>query len=140
GLEQGITGFNVLDTNENALYSAIVAGLPIVRGLYVIDQKGNYHLDLASKVVATKKFLKIWIRKDANWYWVGHKSIPVTAADYIYTWNQIMLPGNNVASNTGYSNIQRAKANSKKVVTFYWKKGLAFADDRDLFGYIYPGF
>ena len=51
-----------------------------------------------------------------------------------------MHPGNNLASNTGYANIQRAKANSKKVVTFYWKKGQAFADYRDLFGYIFPGF
>lgn len=140
GLEQAVTGFNLGDADENAYYAAIVAGTPILRGNYLIDQKGNYHLDMASKVVATKKSLKIWIRKNANWYWAGHKAIPVTASDYIYTWNQIMLPGNNVASNTGYANIQRAKASGKKVVTFFWKKGQAFADYRDLFGLIYPGF
>jgi peptide/nickel transport system substrate-binding protein len=140
GLEQTVTGFNLDDADENAYYAAIVAGTPIIRGNYLIDQKGNYHLDMASKVVATKKYLKIWIRHDANWYWVGHKAIPVTAADYIYTWNQIMKPGNNLASNTGYANIARAKASGKKVVTFYWKPGQAFADYRDLFGYIFPGF
>jgi peptide/nickel transport system substrate-binding protein len=140
GLEQAVTGFNTGDANENAYYAAIVAGTPILRGNYLIDQKGNYHLDLASKVVANKKFLKIWIRKDANWNWLGHKPTPVTAADYIYTWKQFITPANDVSSNTGYVNIARAKATGKKIVTFYWKKGQAFADYRDLFGLIYPGF
>ena len=140
GLEQTVTGFNILDADENAFYAAIVAGFPVVRGLYIIDQKGNYHRDLASKVVITKKYLKIWIRKNANWYWVGHKAVPVTAADFIYTWNQLLLAGNNPANTSGYVNIARAKANSKKVVTFYWKKGQAFADYRDLFPTVLPGF
>jgi peptide/nickel transport system substrate-binding protein len=138
GLEQTVTGFNLLDADENAFYAAIVAGTPVIRGNYLIDQNGKYHLDLASKVKATKKYLKIWIRKNANWNWLGHKSAPVTSADYIYTFNQLMLAGNNVASNTGYVNMARAKANSKKVVTFYWKPGQAFADYRDLFGEVLP--
>ena len=105
----------------------------------MIDNKGKYHLDMASKVQANKKFLKIWIRKDANWNWLGHKPMPVTANDYIYTWKQIITPTNNVASSTGYTNIASAKASGHgKVVTFYWKKGQAFADYRDLFGYVYP--
>ena len=69
GLEQGVTGFNTGDADENAFYAAIVAGEPILRGNYVIDNKGNYHLDMASKVVANKKYIKIWIRKNANWNW-----------------------------------------------------------------------
>ncbi len=141
GLEQTVTGFNLNDLDENAFYAAIVAGTPIIRGTYLIDNKGKYHLDLASKVQANKKFLKIWIRKDANWNWLGHKATPVTANDYIYTWKQIISPTNNVASSTGYSNIASAKVSGKgKVVTFFWKKGQAFADYRDLFGYIYPAF
>lgn len=141
GLEQTVAGFNLGEADENAYYAAIVAGTPIIRGNYIIDQNGIYHLDMASKVVANKKYLKIWIKKSANWNWIGHKKlIPVTAKDYVYTWKQIMAPANNVAGNTGYANIAKAKINSKKVVTFYWKKGQAFADYRDLFGYIYPGF
>ena len=139
GLEQTVTGFNLNDLDENAFYAAIVAGTPIIRGNYLIDNKGKYHLDMASKVQANKKFLKIWIRKDANWNWLGHKAMPVTANDYIYTWKQIIAPTNNVASSTGYTNIASAKASGHgKVVTFYWKKGQAFADYRDLFGYVYP--
>ncbi|HEY2310663.1 MAG TPA: ABC transporter substrate-binding protein [Gaiellaceae bacterium] len=141
GLEQTVTGFNVLDLNESAFYAAIVAGTPVIRGSYVIDQKGHYHLDLASKVEANKKFLKVWIRKNANWNWVGHKPVPVTAADYIYTWKQLIAPANNVASSTGYTNIARAKVSGKgKIVTFFWKKGQAFADYRDIFGEVLPGF
>jgi peptide/nickel transport system substrate-binding protein len=141
GLEQTVTGFNVLDLNENAFYAQLVAGEPTNRGLYVIDNKGNYHYDLASKVQANKKFFKIWIRKDANWNWLGHKPVPVTGADLIYTWKQLIAPSNNVASSTGYTNIARAKTSGHgKVVTFYWKKGQGFADYRDLFGTILPGF
>lgn len=141
GLEQAVTGFNLADADENAYYAAIVAGTPIIRGNYIIDNKGIYHLDMASKVVANKKYIKIWIKKTANWYWVGHKKLtPVTAKDYVYSFKQFMDGANNVASNTGYANIARYKINSKKVVTFFWKHGQAFADYRDLFGYIYPSF
>jgi peptide/nickel transport system substrate-binding protein len=139
GLEQTVTGFNILETDEEAFYAAIVAGFPIVRGLYVIDNKGNYRRDLASKVVANKKYLKIWIRKNANWWWQGHKATPVTAADFIYTWQQLVNPANTPGSTTGYTNIARAKGHGK-VVTFYWKKGQAFADYRDLFPTVLPGF
>ena len=57
GLEQGVTGFNLGDADENAYYAAIVAGYPIIRGTYLVDQNGNYHFDLASKVKATSKYL-----------------------------------------------------------------------------------
>jgi peptide/nickel transport system substrate-binding protein len=141
GLEQTVTGFNILDLNEEAFYAAIVAGTPVIRGAYVLDQKAHYHLDLASKVKANQKFLKIWIRKDANWNWLGHKPIPVTAADFIYTWKQEVAPSNNVGSSTGYTNIARAKVSGHgKVVTFFWKKGQAFADYRDIFTEVLPGF
>jgi peptide/nickel transport system substrate-binding protein len=139
GLEQTVTGFNLGNADQNAFYAAIVAGTPVIRGAYIIDNKGQYHLDMVSKVTATKKLLRFKIRKDANWNWLGHKLKPVTAADFIYTWKIITDPTSNVASAVGYSNIARAKGHGK-TVTFYWKKGQAFADYRDLFSYIYPGF
>ena len=139
GLEQTVTGFNLGNADQNAFYAAIVAGTPVIRGTYIIDNKGQYHLDMASKVVATKKILRITIRKDAKWNWLGHKLRPVTPADFIYTWKIITDPTSNVASAVGYSNIARAKAKGR-TVTFFWKKGQAFADYRDLFGYVYPGF
>jgi ABC-type transport system substrate-binding protein len=136
-MEQDAGGFNLANIDFTGAWAAYFGETPVIRGNYIIDQKGNYRLDLASKVVATRHSLKMWIRKDANWYWVGHKPFPVTAADYIYTWRQLVKPGNNVASTVGYDQITRAKVSGHgKVVTFFWKK--PFADYKDLFGYIYP--
>lgn len=136
-MEQDAGGFNLNNIDFTGAWAAYFGETPIIRGNYTIDNKGIYHLDMASKVKATRKSLKIWIKKNATWYWKGHKSFPVTAADYIYTWKQIVKPGNNVASTVGYDQIRRAKvAGHGKVVTFFWKK--PFADYKDLFGYIYP--
>ena len=137
-MEQDAGGWNLANADFTGAWAAYFGETPVIRGNYLIDQKGNYHLDMASKVKATKKYLKIWIKKNANWNWIGHGLHPVTSADYIYTWKQLVKKGNNVASTTGYSNITHAKANSKKVVTFYWSK--PFADYRDIFGYIYPSY
>ncbi|MGA2396371.1 MAG: ABC transporter substrate-binding protein, partial [Candidatus Lustribacter sp.] len=38
---------------------------------------------------------------NARW----HDGVPVTAADVIYTWQQIMNPNNNVSGRTGYDRI-----------------------------------
>jgi peptide/nickel transport system substrate-binding protein len=135
-MEQDAGGFNLANIDFTGAWAAYFGETPVIRGDYMITNKGTYVLDLASKVVATKKSLAITIRKDANWNWLGHKPFPVTAADYIYTWQQIVKKGNNVASTTGYDQITRAKVHGSKKVTFFWKK--PFADYKDLFGYIYP--
>src|SRR5512133_19701 len=135
-MEQDAGGVNLANIDFTGAWAAYFGETPVIRGNYMITNKGKYILDMASKVVATKKYLKIWIRKDANWNWQGHKPFPVTAADYIYTWKQLVLKGNNVASTVGYDQITRAKTHGKKQVTFYWKT--PFADYKDLFGYIYP--
>ena len=108
---------------------------PTMRGTYIIDQNGNYHLDLASKVIATKTNLTITIRPDANWNW-GGKKIPVTNKDLVYTWQQIVDPKNNNASTTGYDQIDSYKLVGSKTVVFHWKT--PFADYRDLFGLVLP--
>ena len=136
-MEQDAGGFNLANIDFTGAWAAYFGETPVIRGDYMITNKGKYVLDMASKVVATRKSLKIWIRKDANWNWQGHKPFPVTAADYIYTWKQLVLKGNNVASTVGYDQITRAKVSGHgKVVTFFWK--VPFADYKDLFGYIYP--
>ena len=136
GMEQDSDGFNLAEADETEYWSALTGETPVIRGDYMIDQNGNYHLDLASSVTATKQGLTITIRPDAYWYWVGHPKMPVTAADYVYTWKQFMDKNNNVASTTGYSQITGYKIFSPKKVEFFWKP--AFADYKDMFGYIYP--
>jgi len=135
GAEQDITGFNVLNADENALWAQVTGISPTMRGAYIIDQNGNYHLDLASKVVATKSNLTITVRPDANWNW-GGKKIPVTNKDLVYTWQQIVDPKNNNASTTGYDQIDGYKLVGSKTVVFHWKA--PFADYRDLFGLVLP--
>jgi peptide/nickel transport system substrate-binding protein len=139
GMEQDITGFNLAEADETAYWAALTGETGVIRGSYIIDQKGDYHLDQDSKVTVTKRNLTITIRKDAFWMW-GKKKVPVTNADYAYTWKQFMDPKNNVASTTGYSNISGYTLKGKKTIIFHWKPGQPFADYRDLFGYIYPSF
>jgi peptide/nickel transport system substrate-binding protein len=130
GAEQDITGFNVLNADQNALWSSIVGAEPAIRGTYIVDEKGDYHLDLASKVVATKSTLTITIRPDANWNWGGRK-VPVTNKDLVYTWQKIVDPKSNAASTTGYDQIKSATLKGTKTVVFHWDK--PFADYQDLF-------
>src|SRR5438034_807521 len=79
GMEQDITGFNLAQADQTAYWAAVTGETGVIRGNYIVDQKGNYHLDMASSVKATRTKLTIHIRKDANWWWGGRK-LPVTAA------------------------------------------------------------
>jgi len=135
GMEQDAAGFNTLQADENAYWAALTGNTPIIRNTYVIDDQGNYHLDLASKVTATRSGLTINIRPDANWWW-GGKKVPVTYADYVYTWKQIVDKANNPESTTGYDLITGFTHKGQKQVTFKWSK--PFADYRDLFGPVLP--
>src|SRR4051812_21059810 len=136
GMEQDVTGFNTGEESQNAYWAALTGNTPILRGNYIIDNNGNYHLDLATKVVATRSSLSITIRPDANWFWQGHKNSPVTYKDYVYTWQQIVNKANTPAATTGYDQITGFSHKGNKQVTFKWSK--PFADYRDLFGLIYP--
>jgi peptide/nickel transport system substrate-binding protein len=135
GMEQDAAGFNTLQADENAYWAALTGNTPVIRNTYIIDDQGNYHLDLASKVTATRSGLTINIRPDANWWW-GGKKVPVTYQDYVYTWKQITDKANNPASTTGYDLITGFTHKGQKQVTFKWKK--PFADYRDLFGPVLP--
>src|SRR3954452_2633551 len=135
-MEQDVTGFNTGEESQNAYWAALTGNTPTLRGNYIIDNKGNYHLDLASKVTATKSTLSITIRPDANWYWEGHAKIPVSYKDYVYTWQQIVNKANTPASTTGYDQITGYTHKGNRQITFKWSR--PFADYRDLFGFVYP--
>jgi len=136
GMEQDITGFNTTEESQSSFWAALTGNTPTLRGNYMVDDNANYALDLASKVTATKSGLSITIRPDAYWYWQGHPKMPVTYADYVYTWQQIVDPKNTPASTSGYDLITGFTHKGQRQVTFKWSK--PFADYRDLFGLIYP--
>ncbi|HEY3542000.1 MAG TPA: peptide ABC transporter substrate-binding protein [Gaiellaceae bacterium] len=148
--EQDPSGFNGLQSTQSSAWAVYEGNTPVIRGIYVIDQNGEYHLDLATSVKADRNTLDIKIRPTANWMW-GSKKMPVTADDFIYTWKALVDPKNQVTSNTGYINIGSATKKGPKEVVFHWTKSCspdalskatcavgAFADYRDLFGLVYP--
>jgi peptide/nickel transport system substrate-binding protein len=136
GMEQDVSGFNTGEASQNAYWAALTGNTAVVRGNYIIDDKGLYHLDLASKVTATKTSLTITIRPDAYWYWEGHPKAPVTYNDYVYTWKAFTDKANTPASTTGYDQITGFTHKGLRQVTFHWSK--PFADYQDLFGLVYP--
>jgi peptide/nickel transport system substrate-binding protein len=136
GMEQDVSGFNTGQADQNAYWAALTGNTGVLRGNYIIDDGGTYHLDLAKSVTATKTSLSITIRPDAFWYWQGHPKAPVTYKDYVYTWQQITNPKNTPASTTGYDQITGYTHKGDRQITFHWSK--PFADYRDLFGLVYP--
>lgn len=150
GGEQDPSGFNGLQATQSSAWAVYEGNTPVIRGAYIIDDQGQYHLDLASSVTATKSGLTIVIRPDANWNW-GGKKVPVTNQDFAYTWKNLVDTNNQVTSNTGYINIGGYTLKGTKTIVFHWRTSCpagteaagtcatgAFADYRDLFGFVYP--
>ena len=100
-----------------------------MRGAYIINNKLQYIKDLVSRrVKATKTTLSYTIRPDANWNW-GGKKIPVTYKDFVYTWQKIVDPKNDVVGRDGYDQITGYTHKGDKQITFKWKK--PYADWQD---------
>jgi len=137
GMEQDAGGFNLANENLTGAWAAYFGETPVIRGDFINNQNGGYVQDMSSGVKATSTYLHINIKSGANWSEEGvGVTHPVSADDYIFTWQSFVNPNNAVASTTGYSLIYKAVKNGTKSVTFYWHK--PFADFKDLFGYIYP--
>ena len=134
GQEQDIVGFNTNLTCCNQFWAGVQT-VPIIRGAYNINNKLQYVKDLVSSASATKTTLSFNIRPDANWYWGGQK-IPVTYEDFVYTWQQIVNPANDVVGRDGYDQITGYTHKGQKQITFKWKK--PYAAWQLLFGGVYP--
>jgi len=146
GMEQSISGFNGLDSDETLFWASVTGEVPVIRGNYIVTNTRAYRLDLASSVTSTSTKLTIVIKSGADWNNEGGGACagtPVTAGDYALTYNVIMDSRNPIASTTGYVNINQTNPYTLpggaggKTIVFHWSK--AFADWRDLFGFILPG-
>ena len=109
--------------------------MPIIRGAYNINNKLQYVKDLITDAKATKTTLSYTIRADANWNWGGKKT-PVTYKDFVYTWQQLVNPKNDVVGRDGYDQITGYTHKGQKQITFKWKK--PYAAWQLLFGGVYP--
>jgi len=134
GQEQDIVGFNTNLTCCNQFW-ALVQAVPVIRGAYNINNKLQYVKDLVSDAKATRTTLSYTIRPDANWNWGGKKS-PVTYKDFVYTWQQLVDPKNDVVGRDGYDQITGYTHKGQKQITFKWKK--PYAAWQLLFGGVYP--
>jgi peptide/nickel transport system substrate-binding protein len=135
GAEQDVDGFNTALNCCSEYWAGVIGNTTETRGAFIITSKLAYKPDLISsfKVGGSPWRVTYFIRKNANW----SDGVPVSAADFIYTWKQIVNPNNDVASRTGYDQITRAtQANHGKTVTFFFKA--PFADWKDLFSGVYP--
>ena len=135
GMEQDINGFNTVLTCCSAFWAAVTGNTPEVRGAYNITNTLQHVADLVSTAQATKKTLSFTIRPNAYWNW-GGKKLPVTYKDFVYTWQQIVNPNNDVVSRSGYDQITGFTHKGQRQVTFTWKT--PYADWQDLFGVVYP--
>src|SRR3954452_21641177 len=134
GQEQDIVGFNTNLTCCNQFWAGVQT-VPVIRGAFITNSKLQNVKDLVTDAKATKTTLSYTIRKDANWNW-GGKKIPVTYRDFVYTWQMLVDPKNDVVGRDGYDQITGYTHKGQKQITFKWKK--PYAAWQLLFGGVYP--
>src|SRR5579859_613252 len=61
GMDTDVQGFFELDVDETQFWAAVTGAVPEIRGNYLVDKKGVYHLDLASSVDISTNGLKLTI-------------------------------------------------------------------------------
>jgi len=91
-------------------------------GPFIQNQKGDWTpTGITTSASASTKGLTYTINPKAAWY-EGGKKVPVTYKDFVYTLQQIVNPKNDVASPTGYANLDPTHyTHSGNTVTFFWK-------------------
>jgi glutathione transport system substrate-binding protein len=134
GQEQAVAGFNT-SLNCCAQAAAVGEALPVIRGAFITSNKLQHVKDLVTEARATATSLSYTIRKNAFWNWGGRK-IPVTYQDFVYTWQQLVDPKNDIAGREGYDQITGYTHEGDKQVTFTWSK--PYAAWQLLFGTVYP--
>jgi peptide/nickel transport system substrate-binding protein len=134
GQEQDIVGFNTNLTCCNQFWAGVQT-VPVIRGAFITNNKLQNIKDLVTSAKATRTTLSYTIRPDANWNW-GGKKIPVTYKDFVYTWQQIVDPKNDLVGRDGYDQITGYTHKGQKQITFKWKK--PYAAWQLLFSGVYP--
>jgi len=159
-MEQDLPGtFNINYQPSNSAWTINVVN-PVLTPVFGNNAKLQYVPELATKVVANSKGVTYYINPKAVWNW-GGKKVPVTYKDFVYTWKMILNPKNSVVSTQGVNQLASYTHKGLKQITFYWKTAKhhptlpaswetpkcttdapcgPFADYRDIFGAIYPGF
>jgi peptide/nickel transport system substrate-binding protein len=133
GADQEPGTLNVFVVGGDHLWASN-AHYPTMSGTYIVTPKGTYRNDLVRRVDFTRRPFTVTyhIKPSARW----SDGRPITASDYLFTYQTIMNKSWNILSTIGYEDISRAQVlNSKTFKTTYKK---TYAGWRDLFGEILP--
>ena len=132
GAEQEPPCLNILLESCNNTWQAWITQNAI-RGAYMLYPDGTYKPDILvgdAKTTTKPKFTVTYqIKPNAVW----NDGTQVSSDDFIFTWNTIMNPKNEVASRSGYDSIQKmVKVNGK---TFRAEFKKPYVNWRSLFGF-----
>jgi peptide/nickel transport system substrate-binding protein len=122
GLQQDVNGFN---TSLSCCSRPSANEFPVsavLHGAFTQNARGEWVKDLVSAASATAQTLSYTIRKGASWYWGGRR-IPITYRDFVYTLQQLDNPANNIATRSGYDQIDSTRFShaGARRVTFFWR-------------------
>jgi peptide/nickel transport system substrate-binding protein len=107
---------------------------PVMAGTYIVTPKGTYRNDLVRRVKFTRRPFTVtyFIKPSARW----NDGRPVTAQDYLFTYQTQVNKSWNVISTIGWEDISRAQVVNAKTFKVTFKK--VYAGWRDLFSEILP--
>jgi peptide/nickel transport system substrate-binding protein len=134
---QDVNCFNLNLEGCNQFWAAVIAGRPVLRGVFTINPRLQYVRDLVSSARATLRPFAVTydIRKNANW----SDGTPVTAHDFVWSWQKIIDSRSQVAFREGYDQIESAKVfNKGKSVRFTFNAPYANWKDLFLSGVVLP--
>jgi len=123
GQEQDIVGFNTNLTCCNQFWAGVQT-VPVLRGAFNLTNKLQYVKDIVSAASATKTTLSYTLKPNQVWNWGGRK-VPVTYKDFVYTWQMLVDPKNDVVGRDGYDQITGYTHSGQKQITFHWKQPYA---------------
>src|SRR3989442_15793032 len=123
GAEQEPPGLNIVLTCCTAFWGQVTAITPVLKGAFQQQPDLSYKEDLVTKVDEVRKpfTLTYHIKPEAKW----SDGTPVSAQDFIFTWQTYINKAWDVANRTGYLSIYRAKAIDQKTVRFFFKEPFA---------------
>ncbi|HWC13586.1 MAG TPA: peptide ABC transporter substrate-binding protein [Actinomycetota bacterium] len=108
---------------------------PVFRGAYQVQPDFTYAPDLIeseAEITEDPFTITYTIKEEAQW----SDGTPITADDFVFTWETVMDEKNNMASRAGYEQIEDAQVDRDKTVTFTFSE--PYAGWKDLFSVVYP--
>jgi len=142
-------GFNTVLSCCNDLWTNYLGNVEALRGAFLQNGDGEWVKDLVTDAKADVRGITYTISPRAFWYWGGRK-VPVTYRDFLYTLQKIDDPASEVASRSGYANLDPTNVEhvGNRRVTLFWRRADCSTDYpcgpyaawQQLFSTLYPSF